>query len=407
VAQMKRAIMFNGIGPNYARYPDLTDRIIAIRLRRLENGERQEEKTIRKEFEDIRPNILGAVFTALVNAFAHLDQVREDLTGKSLPRMADWAVWGEAIARGLGIPPFKFINAYHRLIREATITVIEELPLGRAMVWFAEKLKNISEDAEIDLTYKNLPIKARRLWIGTARQLMKELEDLIQENGEEVAEWKGEGFPKTVEAVGKKLRELIPNLNDQGIKISFDRRRDGTRIIKVMVGDDSDGSDDSSAVFLPSKSECGEKEEEKKSDREGSNNKKLSSLSSPPSTNTTPPLNSLYSSTPEGAVQPVQPVQPSINKVQKTEDLGNNLETPRHLGQPGQLIADLKSRLFRIFGVSPFKPSQLAQHFTDAELAALVPVMDEMLKRGELMITTTESGQQAFQIVIKGGGEKG
>ncbi|MEM3453516.1 MAG: bifunctional DNA primase/polymerase, partial [Candidatus Hadarchaeum sp.] len=133
VAQMKRAIMFNGIGPNYARYPDLTDRIIAIRLRRLENGERQEERTITEEFESVRPKLLGAAFTALANAFTHLDKVRAELTGKSLPRMADWAIWGEAIARGLGMPPFKFINAYHRLIREATITVLEELPLGKAM----------------------------------------------------------------------------------------------------------------------------------------------------------------------------------------------------------------------------------------------------------------------------------
>jgi len=64
-------------------------------------------------------------------------------------------------------------------------------------------------------------------------------------------------------------------------------------------------------------------------------------------------------------------------------------------------VSDLEHRLFEAFGVNPFKPSQLPKHFSDAELAKLSAVMDEMLKRGKLMVVFTESGEQAFQLVRK------
>lgn len=62
---------------------------------------------------------------------------------------------------------------------------------------------------------------------------------------------------------------------------------------------------------------------------------------------------------------------------------------------------DLKARLFDTFGVNPFKPSQLPEHFTDDELVKLSAIMDDMRARGELVVTPLESGQMAFQLVRK------
>ncbi len=69
--------------------------------------------------------------------------------------------------------------------------------------------------------------------------------------------------------------------------------------------------------------------------------------------------------------------------------------------QKGQTVSDLKRRLFEAFGVNPFKPSQLSEHFSDAEIVRLSPIMDDMLKRGEMWTTPLESGQYAFRLVMK------
>ncbi|MEM3514245.1 MAG: hypothetical protein QW495_02845, partial [Candidatus Hadarchaeum sp.] len=328
--------------------------------------------------------------TALVNAFAHLDQVREDLTGKSLPRMADWAVWGEAIARGLGIPPFKFINAYHRLIQEATITVLEELPLGKAILWFAEKLKNTVEEAQVDLTYNNLPIAARGFWVGTAQQLMKELEILIQNNGEDLTEWKMEGFPKTAKGIGRQLRELIPNLNDQGLKIVFDRRGDGTRIIKMKV--DVSYISDKSALFLPSKREWGEKEEEKKSDREGSNKKEMSLMSSS-SSNTTPPSSGIYSQNPnERSTQPDQKLDDPQKHLTDKSQVGKGQKAEQAEQTP---VSAILSRLKELGPGTIVSPEKLA---TDLNLPieTVKSVIEILAQRGHVIVR----GSRAVEVVV-------
>ncbi len=64
-------------------------------------------------------------------------------------------------------------------------------------------------------------------------------------------------------------------------------------------------------------------------------------------------------------------------------------------------VSDLKARLFEAFGVNPFKPSQLPDHFTGDELVKLSAIMDDMRERGELVVTSLESGQYAFQLVRK------
>jgi len=70
---------------------------------------------------------------------------------------------------------------------------------------------------------------------------------------------------------------------------------------------------------------------------------------------------------------------------------------------PTPTVSDIERRLYEIFGVNPFKPSQLLQHFSADELAKLNVVIDEMLKRGRLVKVPLESGGWAFRLVVKNG----
>ena len=53
--------------------------------------------------------------------------------------MADFALWGEAIARAMGYKDLEFIQAYYENIGKQNIEAIENHPLGQAVVKFYEE----------------------------------------------------------------------------------------------------------------------------------------------------------------------------------------------------------------------------------------------------------------------------
>jgi hypothetical protein len=72
---------------------------------------------------------------AVSKAMKLLPEVRAEL--KRLPRIADFCVWGEAIARALGYQPLEFHNAllefhnaYLNRIREQKIEAVEKTIIG-------------------------------------------------------------------------------------------------------------------------------------------------------------------------------------------------------------------------------------------------------------------------------------
>ena len=60
------------------------------------------------EFEKARPRLLGAVFDTLSQAMA----LRNSVQLPKMPRMADFARWGCAIALALGYSEHDFLTAY-------------------------------------------------------------------------------------------------------------------------------------------------------------------------------------------------------------------------------------------------------------------------------------------------------
>ena len=52
--------------------------------------------------------------------------------------MADFAVWGEAIARAIGYKPMEFVNAYYENIGRQNVEAIESNPLAQAIEKFVD-----------------------------------------------------------------------------------------------------------------------------------------------------------------------------------------------------------------------------------------------------------------------------
>ena len=98
IYEYNRCLGFNGINISLSE-PDALDRSMMIELDRISKEKRKVESDIMKEFMQLRPQLLGFIFDILVRAL----QIKSTIKLNDLPRMADFALWGEAIARGSGL----------------------------------------------------------------------------------------------------------------------------------------------------------------------------------------------------------------------------------------------------------------------------------------------------------------
>ena len=94
VYEYKRCLGFSGINICMTD-TDALDRSLLIELARIPRNKVKLESQILSEFEQLKPRILGYILDVLVKAL----QIRSNLQLNDLPRMADFALWGEAISR--------------------------------------------------------------------------------------------------------------------------------------------------------------------------------------------------------------------------------------------------------------------------------------------------------------------
>ena len=93
-----RPIVFNAIPDLGAARPDFLDRAVIVELLDMKPELRRDEAQFWREFEQVRPRILGALLDAVVAGLGNLPKVTLEQT----PRMADFAVWVSACERALG-----------------------------------------------------------------------------------------------------------------------------------------------------------------------------------------------------------------------------------------------------------------------------------------------------------------
>lgn len=200
ILTFKRAVCFTGINiPSIA--PDLLDRTLLVPMERMTPEKRRQETDLWREYEEARPAILGGLLDALAAAMKIVPTLRLP----ELPRMADFATWGEAVSRTLGYADGRFLEAYRANVKGQMDEVLDSDPVARGV------LELLTEDAPT--------------FTGTTAALMAHFHEKLETEMKD----RDSGWPRTSQGLGRRLRVLHATLNDAGITMLWDRRPGGNR----------------------------------------------------------------------------------------------------------------------------------------------------------------------------------
>ncbi|WP_332236846.1 hypothetical protein [Sporolactobacillus sp. KGMB 08714] len=204
------------------------DRSLIIGLDRIDEDTRIEEHQVWKDFAGDLPKILGGALTILSKAIDLYPQVKLD----TLPRMADFAKWGYAIAEVLGYGGDSFIEAYKANQQYANEEALNEHPVATAIrVLMAQKPN----------------------WHGTVTELFTKLQGLAFN---ERIDTHQKAWPSAPNYLSRRLNEIKSNLNDIGIEydirptgqakeITIERKERGiSNTVNIDHIDDTDETDD-------------------------------------------------------------------------------------------------------------------------------------------------------------------
>ena len=196
IYRFQKTISLNGI--NQVVYKsDLLDRSILLNLERISPENRKESQVFWAEFELDRPLILGAIFDVLARALALYPTIKLD----KLPRMADFARWGYAIAEASGHSGKAFIQAYYRNIAVQHDEAIEANPVAQTIM---------------QLMYD------RDAWNGTPADLY----NLLAPIAFKLQISQSRGWPKDAARLGRTLTSIAPNLLAKGVELERSRGKD-------------------------------------------------------------------------------------------------------------------------------------------------------------------------------------
>jgi hypothetical protein len=226
IYQIKRCVGLNGINLLTVK-SDIMDRSILLHLERIDGNRRMEEAEMWAAFEEAKPGILGGIFDTLSKAMARYPNIRLH----HLPRMADFARQGVAIAEALGFSGDDFLHAYQINVDSQNEEVVQSNTLAQAVL-------SLMSD--------------RGSWDGMVKQAHDKLHDIADPDKKDPT------FPKNNRTLRKHLERIKPNLADYGITYTIGKRTsDGYPI--VFQKDENFGSFGSfDTQALPDKDLAGE-----------------------------------------------------------------------------------------------------------------------------------------------------
>ena len=171
--------------------PDLLDRSFIFPMRRVPDGDRMQERDLDERFTELRPKLVGAMFTALSGAMV----ARDYISAVRLPRLADYSVWACAVASTLG-----FDEEYY---------------------WSAVGMNRDAQNIEaLEASLVALAVRAlmedRIEWRGKPGELLKDLDDLAE--GLKI-NTKAKAWPKDPAWMTRRLNPVVPNLAQVGIRV--------------------------------------------------------------------------------------------------------------------------------------------------------------------------------------------
>ena len=214
--QAQRLVLLNSIDELTFR-GDLLDRAVRLTCIKIDEGKRRTEEEFWRSYEEQEAKILGALLKVLSETLKHLPNVV--LSGS--PRMADFARFGVAVEKAMGLVDGTFLKAY-QTNRDSLVAVA---------------LENQLADLIISL---DLPIEEKPAELWESLRTAKEFD------ANRLPKW----FPVNPQQLSSQLRRLAPFLRQRGIEVDFSKSG-SKRLITIRpakTGTSSeDGSDPSGA----------------------------------------------------------------------------------------------------------------------------------------------------------------
>lgn len=200
----RRPIIVNGIDDVTARN-DFLDRAIILYLPPIPEEKRKSELEFWKEFEKVKPKILGALLNAVSAG------LRNDIKLNKIPRMADFALWSCACCEALPWNAEEFLEVYEGN-RKGTIEQAIDFDA------FSCAIRNF--------------IAEKKEWVGTAQELLNILSPTVSE-----AVKRSKAWPSSPRSVSSRLRRSATFLRQVGIETEFFRETTTTRnrLIRLRV----------------------------------------------------------------------------------------------------------------------------------------------------------------------------
>ncbi|HEV7376814.1 MAG TPA: DUF3854 domain-containing protein [Pyrinomonadaceae bacterium] len=206
-----RPIILNGI-EELATRSDLLDRSVIIHLPAIPPEKRKTEAEIWKEFEDIRPFVLGGLLDGVSHALRNIGSVHLE----QKPRMADFALWATATEESLELESGAFISAFMGNRESANELALEASPIASTLIEF---------------------VQDQEKWEGKSSKL---LEALNQRASDELR--KQQGWPKRPNSLSGDIKRIAPNLRAMGIDSKMGRTKAGSSITLECVNKTSSSS---------------------------------------------------------------------------------------------------------------------------------------------------------------------
>ena len=175
-----------------AHKPDLLDRSLLIGLEEIPRARRRPEAQFWEAFEQARPAIFGGMLDALARAM----RLRPAVQVAYLPRMADFTLWGCAIAEALGQSQADFLKAYQANLMDRNEEVTAANPVAAMILIFMD---------------------GRERWSGSASELLIELDGVAQTHR---VDTRSRSWPKAAHILSRRLNEIRPNLASGGIHVT-------------------------------------------------------------------------------------------------------------------------------------------------------------------------------------------
>jgi hypothetical protein len=203
--QYKTNVIISTINKKIFKRPDFLDRCIIYDVNKIFSNIREE--ILEKEFNNFLPYLLGYIFDIIAKALKIVEDMNSDPNSvEPLPRMADFAFWGEAISRSMGYQANQFLRVYkdhlaNRLENNTNNKIIKK-----------------EEKSFIDLITSFVTSKGG--WEGLTSDFLKELNFFAKINKKE----RSIKMPKSPAALIRKIGEVQEVLrNKEGIDCLKDR----------------------------------------------------------------------------------------------------------------------------------------------------------------------------------------